>query len=421
MPLSSKSSSTSSSSTLIDSKAFGVVTAILGNVWLGRLLASLLTVGNLVLLLWLIKTFQPVFNLVAMGLMLVYILLVPVDVLEEAFKKFLPFLPKGHRFLAVTLVYLSLMYGLESLVIKGYPVLKLQAQDLLNSLPQQIVSANQRLIDLTHWAPFLKEPLAPVLEKLKLWTVSSDQFMVQAFQLFRSQVQWLSTWVVQQVGPVLQSSLGQLSTLVTLLVFVFYSLMDGERFVKTTVKRFPAVHQHLLFSLVNQLHCINMAFIKGQVLLGALTGVYMFIIYSVFGVKYALLLSIWFALAELLPVIGTVLGLIPGLLLITLQGDFIVLAYVYGCSYVFQTIKDNILQPHVVGNALGLHPILIILSLLLGAKVAGLVGVVIALPAGALFVFLLKETIAKEWTDATSEASTPDAEPSTLLQDGGGI
>jgi predicted PurR-regulated permease PerM len=402
------------------SKAVDLLNAILENVWLGRLLACLLVVANIVLLLWLIKTFQPLFNLVAMGLMLVYILLVPVNVLEEGFKKGLPFLPKGHRFLAITLVYLSLMYGLESLVIKGYPLLRDQAQELVGSLPSQLLSANQRLIDLTHWMPFLKEPLTPILEKLKLWTVSGDEFMAQSVLLFRSQVQWLSTWVVQQAGPVLQSSIGQLSTLVTLLVFVFYSLMEGEALVRTTVNRFPLARQPLLFSLVNQLHCINMAFIKGQVLLGALTGVYMFIIYSVFGVKYALLLSIWFAIAELLPVIGTVIGLIPGLLLITLQGDFMVLAYVYGCSYIFQTIKDNILQPHVVGNALGLHPILIILSLLLGAKVAGLVGVVIALPVGALFVFLIKTTIAKEWTDATSTLeSTQTTTPS--LQHGEGI
>jgi predicted PurR-regulated permease PerM len=401
----------------------GLLTNILSNVWLGRLLAGLLMVGNLVLLLWLIKTFQPVFNLVAMGLMLVYILLVPVNVLEEGFKKGLPFLRQGHRFLAVTLVYLALMYGLESLVIKGYPIVKDQAQDLIASLPSQLASANQRLIDLTHAIPFLKEPLAPILQKLKAWTVSSDDFMTQSVLLFRSQIQWLSAWVVQQAGPVLQSSIGQLSTLVTLLVFVFYALMNGEALVKTTVNRFPVAQQPLLSSFVNQLHCINMAFIKGQVLLGALTGVYMFIIYNLFGVKYALLLSIWFALAELLPVVGTVIGLIPGLLLITLQGDFMVLAYVYGCSYIFQTIKDNILQPHVVGNALGLHPILIILSLLLGAKIAGLVGVVIALPAGALLVFFLKTTIAKEWIDLPTEqhATRVILPTESVVQDGEGI
>ena len=420
MPLSSKQpASTINNPSVI----VGLLTNILSNVWLGRLLAGLLMVGNLVLLLWLIKTFRPVFNLVAMGLMLVYILLVPVNVLEEGFKKGLPFLRQGHRFLAVTLVYLALMYGLESLVIKGYPIVKDQAQDLITSLPSQLASANQRLIDLTHAIPFLKEPLAPILQKLKAWTVSSDDFMTQSVLLFRSQIQWLSAWVVQQAGPVLQSSIGQLSTLVTLLVFVFYALMNGEALVKTTVNRFPVAQQPLLSSFVNQLHCINMAFIKGQVLLGALTGVYMFIIYNLFGVKYALLLSIWFALAELLPVVGTVIGLIPGLLLITLHGDFMVLAYVYGCSYIFQTIKDNILQPHVVGNALGLHPILIILSLLLGAKIAGLVGVVIALPTGALLVFFLKTTIAKEWIDLPTEqhATRVILPTESVVQDGEGI
>lgn len=394
------------------SSAATVLASVLNNVWMARLLATLLIMANLTLVLWCIKTFQPVFNLLAIGLMLVYILWVPVKFLEKTFQKGLPFLAQGHRFLAVTLVYLALMYRLESLVIKGYPVLKLQVQDLITSLPSQLVHANQRILALTNWLPFLKEPLAPLLQKLTLWTSSSDQFMAQAVQLFRSQVQWLSTWVVQQVGPVLQSSIGQLSTLVTLLVFIFYSLMSGESLINTTIQRFPLRHQALLFSLVNQLHSINMAFIKGQVLLGAFTGFYMFIIYTLFGVKYALLLSSVFAIAELLPVIGTAIGLLPGLLLIALQGDFMLVVYVWSCSYIFQTFKDNILQPQVVGNALGLHPILIILSLLLGAKIAGLVGVVIALPAGALLVFVLKTTIAKAWALPFKEDALGLATPS---------
>jgi predicted PurR-regulated permease PerM len=379
------------------SQAITVITAILDNPWLARLVAVLLTMGNLVLLLWLLNTFQPVFNLVAMGLMLVYILLVPVNLLEQALKWLFPFLPKGHRFLAITGVYLLLLYGLESVVIRGYPVLKEQITELVLSLPAQLHSASLRITELVNWFPFLKEPCTPLLTKLQAWSNSSEAFMTQAVQLLRSQMQVISTWVLAKVGPVLQSSVGQLMAVVTLLVFVFYCLMEGQALVVKTVARFPVARQPLLGSLVNQLHCINMAFIKGQVLLGALTGVYMFIVYSVFGVKYALLLSLWFAVAELLPVVGTAIGLVPGLLLIILQGDFVLLAEVYGCSYVFQTIKDNILQPQVVGNALGLHPILIIISLLLGAKVAGLVGVVIALPVGALVVFVLKTTLAEQW------------------------
>ncbi len=374
-----------------------VLTAILDNPWLARLLAVLLTMGNLVLLQWLLNTFQPVFNLIAMGLMLVYILLVPVNLLEQLFKKMLFFLPKGHRFLAIAGVYLLLLYGLESVVIKGYPVLKDQITELVLSLPVQLRSASLRIAELVNWFPFLKEPFTPLLAKLQIWSTSSEAFMAQAVQLLRSQMQVISTWVLAKVGPVLQSSAGQLMAVVTLLVFVFYCLMDGQALVVKTVARFPIARQPLLGSLVNQLHRINMAFIKGQVLLGVLTGVYMFIVYSAFGVKYALLLSLWFAMAELLPVVGTAIGLVPGLLLITLQGDFVLLAEVFGCSYVFQTIKDNILQPQVVGNALGLHPILIIISLLLGAKVAGLVGVVIALPVGALVVFILKTALAEQW------------------------
>jgi predicted PurR-regulated permease PerM len=85
--------------------------------------------------------------------------------------------------------------------------------------------------------------------------------------------------------------------------------------------------------------------------------------------------------------------------------------YVWACSYAYQTVKDNILAPKVVGDVMGLHPMVILLALLICAQVAGLLGVLLALPlASALNVIirLLLENDAKASQGANPKPSGGD-------------
>lgn len=124
-------------------------------------------------------------------------------------------------------------------------------------------------------------------------------------------------------------------------------------------------------------------------MLGILTGVYMFIIYTLFGVSYAIFLGTFLAIAELLPVVGTWIGLTPGILVMLFSDDPFVVIPVWLCSYAFQTVKDNILAPKVVGDVMGLHPVVVIFALIICAKFAGLVGVLLALPLASILNIVL--------------------------------
>jgi predicted PurR-regulated permease PerM len=70
--------------------------------------------------------------------------------------------------------------------------------------------------------------------------------------------------------------------------------------------------------------------------------------------------------------------------------------WVWLCSYCYQTIKDNILAPKVVGDVMGLHPLVIVLSLLICAQVAGLLGVLVALPLASAVNVIIRLLLHKE-------------------------
>jgi predicted PurR-regulated permease PerM len=188
-------------------------------------------------------------------------------------------------------------------------------------------------------------------------------------------------------------------------LLTFYFLTDGHRLKQETLTLLPLHMRNTADYLLDSFHQVMFAFVKGQVLLGLLTGFYMFIVYSIFHVPYAILLGCIFALAELLPVVGTWIGITIGLTVILLTMPPITAFWVWLCSYCYQTIKDNILAPKVVGDVMGLHPMVIILALLICAKIAGLLGVLLALPLASAVNVIIRLLLQKDRQEKQAAAT----------------
>jgi predicted PurR-regulated permease PerM len=150
-----------------------------------------------------------------------------------------------------------------------------------------------------------------------------------------------------------------------------------------------------------------LAFVQGQVFLGLITGLYMFVIYSLFGVPYALLLASIFAISELLPMVGTYIGFTPALVVIVLTGNFTTLLGVFASSYLWQTLKDNFIQPHFFGNALGMHPVFVIVSLIICGKLGGILGILLAIPLAAITLVTLKRLKTFQFNAPKLDALSP--------------
>jgi predicted PurR-regulated permease PerM len=390
----------------------------------------------------LIHYFYALTALLGCVLIATYILIGPVNLIAqgiEAFSKWgrqfrfyqsiTHYSPDANpRILAVFIVYAVVFIGLTLGGIRFLPILGNQLGDLGQKMGVQAMEVADAAID---WVDLNigQGTLRDVFQKDI--TQAEQQGAVRYHQQSGKPVSAEEKEVIQQT--VIQSAITQLENLIASaipnlislaagtvnglvyflagLILTFYFLIDANHLKRKTLRLFPQVNRPIIANLLEAFHQVMFAFIKGQVLLGILTGFYMFMIYSIFQVPYAFLLGCVFAIAELLPVVGTWIGIGIGLIIILFNMDPVVALYVWLCSYAYQTVKDNILAPKVVGDVMGLHPMVILLALLICAQVAGLLGVLLALPLASAINVVLRLLLQKD------SPRQPEAKPT---QEGGG-
>lgn len=135
--------------------------------------------------------------------------------------------------------------------------------------------------------------------------------------------------------------------------------------------------------------------LQGQLLLALIIGVTVYIGLSLLGVRFALTFAIIAMVLELVPNVGPVIAAIPAVILAFLQvpvlGLYVLIFYI-----VVQQAENHILVPLVVGKTVGLNPVIVVVALLAGAKLAGIIGLILAVPAAAVAVEILDDIARKK-------------------------
>jgi predicted PurR-regulated permease PerM len=171
--------------------------------------------------------------------------------------------------------------------------------------------------------------------------------------------------------------------LVVLLVLTVYMLADRGRLWRSLVKQLPqpfggdfevAVERNVL------------GFLRGQLLLVAFLTSASAVLFSLLGVNFALVLAVVVGVLDAIPGIGATLGVtvVVGLVLLT-QDPWLALRVLIG-SVLLQQLQDNVIHPRVMGRALSLHPLVLFFSLFVGERIAGLLGVFLAIPVAGMIV-----------------------------------
>lgn len=130
---------------------------------------------------------------------------------------------------------------------------------------------------------------------------------------------------------------------------------------------------------------------QGQLLLGILMGAFVYLGLTIIGVEYALLLAVFAAVFELIPVFGPTLAAVPAVLIGILNGGVGVGVAVILLYIILQQFENHLLYPLVVTKVVGVPPLLVILALIVGAKLAGFLGILLAAPIAAVIQELVKD------------------------------
>jgi predicted PurR-regulated permease PerM len=260
------------------------------------------------------------------------------------------------RLPAILTVLIAVVSGVGLLGFTVIPLVIDQANQLLALLPNWLNGAGQQLSWLRQF--MLNHGLK----------VDLSQFINQLEQLTQTIVSWLPGLAIGTLGRVLD--------MIFILVLAVYMLLFGQRMWRGLVDVLPsklgsALDRSLQFNL--RQFFISQFLLALFMLLG-LTPVFLLL-----QIKFALLFALLVGLSNLVPFIGATLGIGLVTLLTLLQGLWPAF-WVALTAVSLQQFKDNVVSPRLLGKFTGLNPIWIFVALLLGARIAGVLGVILAIP-----------------------------------------
>ncbi len=177
---------------------------------------------------------------------------------------------------------------------------------------------------------------------------------------------------------------GGLLSFVLIVVFSFYFAINErgiEEFLRVIT---PVQHENYVIGLWNRSRKKIGLWMQGQFLLAILIGTLTYLGLTILGIQYALVLAVIAGVMELIPVFGPILAAIPAIA-VALSGGGVPIALVVAALYIIiQQFENHLIYPLVVTKVVGVPPMLVILALLIGAKMAGILGIILSVPLAAV-------------------------------------
>ena len=181
---------------------------------------------------------------------------------------------------------------------------------------------------------------------------------------------------------------GSIFSFFLVLVITFYMLVEENAMKKIIWSVVPGEHQLYIMRLVNRMQVKIGLWLRGQLILNVTIAVMVYIGLWILGVEYALVLALIAGIAESVPYFGPTIGAIPAVFLAFTQRPMLAV-FVAAMYYITQLVENNILAPKIMEKTVGLNPIVSIVALMIGYKIAGVVGAILSIPvATAVGVFL---------------------------------
>jgi len=225
----------------------------------------------------------------------------------------------------------------------------------------------------------------------------------------------IATWVAERLKALLlgliNSLSGWLSFLLLLPIATFYFLRDYDPLRRRLFALVPPERQPLVADLAGQINQVLGGYLRGLFIVCSLVGLettlLLFIGSLLFGTKYWLLLGLLTGLLSVIPYFGIPLAAFLTALISYLTGGWGAAAVSLVGIFVINLVSDSVVSPRIIGHRVGLHPLLMIFSLLAGGSLFGLAGMILAGPVVASF----KVIVVHFWPDLTRPLP-PEAAPS---------
>lgn len=184
---------------------------------------------------------------------------------------------------------------------------------------------------------------------------------------------------------------GVFANIVLIPVVTFYLLRDWDHMVAWLRESLPRRLESNTVAIVSECDAVLSEFFRGQLSIMVILG----LIYSIglwlVGLEGSLLLGMIAGLSSVVPYLGVVVGLLLSSMAALVQsGDISIVLWVFVVFGVGQLLEGMVLTPWLIGDRIGLHPVAVIFAILAGGQLFGFIGVLLALPVGAVIVVFLR-------------------------------
>ena len=241
-------------------------------------------------------------------------------------------------------------------------------------------------------ASYLRAPIEHVINHF-------EQYQEKIEKLLRTVNTWAGS-MFRKIGGLLlnstQAVFQRTMDFVIVTLFLIYLLIDFERIHGLFMKIVPVSYRPWMLSFSDRADETLKLFLIGQFKVACIFGFMMTLGLWFLGLKFWMVIGPLSGIANMVPYLGIIFGLGPALIMAIYQGavggaGVFLFLYVLVLFGIVQFIDGNLVQPKIVGESVGLHPLIIIMALFVGAELMGIYGMLFAVPAAAVFKVLVVE------------------------------
>ncbi|HAC65507.1 MAG TPA: AI-2E family transporter [Cyanothece sp. UBA12306] len=306
------------------------------------------------ILFTLIGYLQPLGTILTTAALLAFLLDLPINALEKWGIR---------RVFAITIVLLIFLITLNIITLFLVPLIVEQLSELLSNLPQWIESGNKQIIALKEWA---------ITEKIP---IDLQSIMGQFAQKISLVLKSLGNQFLSLIG----GTLGTIFNILLTLVLTVFLVFTGGNITQGILSWIPSPWNHRFQELLRKTF---ESYFATQAILAGILSIAQTIVFIILQVPYAVLFGFTIGFTTLIPYASAFTIIIISVLLMFQNFQLGITALIL--TVIVGQINDNIISPRLMGGMTGLNPVWIVVSLFIGGKFAGVLGLIIAVPLASV-------------------------------------
>ena len=288
------------------------------------------------------------------------------------------------RLMATVTILVIFVVLFALLLIIVIPILVSQASDFISKLPGYVQQLQQLIA--SHDAGYLPSWIRDQVGAIK---ENSSKYLGEG-------ASFLGT-LLAQVWSSGKALVDILSLFIITPVVAFYLLLDWDKMVAIVDNWIPRDYVSAVRQIASEMDSAIAGFVRGQGSLCLILGLYYGIGLTMTGLNFGLLIGLFSGMISFIPYVGSMIGLILalGLAFVQFWPDYWMVAIVAVVFFTGQFLEGNVLQPKLVGERVGLHPVWLMFALFAFGLLFGFVGLLIAVPAAASVGVLVRFALSR--------------------------